>query len=218
MRAPRPPHRSSPMPLPPPSRPSGGATICSRSHCSAGPAGLLVVGHDRVRRVEPGHGRDLVQDVGALERHARADPRRGRDGDVGLVGRDRTRADHGGVQVGNPADHRRPRGDAELGRDVGQQRAEHRACGDELGQPRAVAPRPGDERVDVAQRRAEPVVGEPGRDHRGRRRRGPAGEPQAQVVDRLEDHGGLLVDVGSSSRSSSEWPVGSAPLGPARRR
>ena len=170
----------APMPLPPPSRPSSRRDDLLAQPVQRGSAGLLVVGDDRVRRVEPGHGRDLVQDVGALERHAGADPRRGRHGDVGLVGRDRARAHDGGVQVGDAADHGRAGRDAELGGDLGQQRAEHGARRDELGQPGAVAPRPRDERIDVPERRAEPVVGEPRGDHRRRRRGGPAGEPQAR--------------------------------------
>ena len=129
-------------------------------------------------------------------------------GDVGLVGRHRARAHHGGVQVGHAADHGRPGRDAELVGDLGQQRAEHGARGEQLGQPGAVAPRPGDERVDVAERRAEAVVGEPRRDHRRRRRGGPAGEAQAEVVDRLEDDRGLCVDLGqprAAAAASGRW-------------
>ncbi len=82
------------------------------------------------------------------------------------------------------------------------------------GSRRAVAPRALDERVDVAERRAGAVVGEPGGDHRGRRRGRAAGEAQAEVVDRLEDHRGLRRRPRAAARcSSSEWPVGSAPLG-----
>ena len=78
-----------------------------------------------------------------------------------------------------------------------------------------VSPRPRDERVDVAQRRAGTVVGEPRGDHRRGRRGGPAGEPQAEVVDRLEDHDGLRVDVGQPLAQQQRVAGG---VGAARRR
>src|SRR6202035_3262109 len=65
----------------------------------AQPRGLVVVGDQVFPRAHSRYRRDLMEDVGALERDLAPDPRARADGQVARIGSDRTRPEICGVQV-----------------------------------------------------------------------------------------------------------------------
>ena len=81
----------------------------------AGPAGLVLVGHQVAARDPRGDGRDVGQRVGLLEGDVAADPARGADVEVGVEVGHGARAHGGRVEVARPGHDRRAGQQAELG-------------------------------------------------------------------------------------------------------
>ncbi len=186
---------SRPMPLPPPSRPSCGAMICSRSHCSAAPpvSWLLptsgnagsspgIVAIEWKMSVRLNGTRALIHDVVEIATCV-------------SYGRTAPEPTTAACTSGMPQTTGAPGATPISAATSAVSAPSTEPVGQQLGQAVAVAAGAAYEVVVVAVRGAGPVVGEPARGHRGRCRGGAAGEAHAEVVDRLEQHPGAVVDL-----------------------
>ncbi len=212
-----PPPRSAPMPLPPPSSPSLGATICSRSQRSAAPPVSWLL----ATMGKPGSSPGSVAIWWKMS--VRLNGTRALSHDVvematcvsyGATAPEPTMA---ACMSGTPhitgAPGATPRSPATSGRSG----PSTDPVGSSSGRRVAVAARARDQRVHVAGGRAGAVVGEPPAHDGGRRRGGPAGEAEPEVVHRLQQDPGPGVHLGQTVLQQQRVPggVGAAGRGSA---
>ena len=185
-----------------PAAPAGGQRVVGEEQVvahpgQAGAAGLVLVGQQVATRDPRGDGGDVRQRVGLLEGDVAADPAGGPDVEVGVEVGHGARAHGGRVEVARPGDDRRAGQQAELGGGGGGQATEHAAGRDEVGQLRAHQAGQLYEGVVICDRPDVPVVGDPVAGDGVVRGPGQPGQPQVQVVDRLEEEGRRGVDLGT---------------------